>query len=89
MSLLPSQMSCVGTFVHAVYNNVVVVVSSSPSQAAGGATLTSGGAYRPPLDKLEAGMELVKEAATHSGLTLGNDFSVLIDVGAEKLFDQV
>ena len=34
-------------------------------------------------------MELVKEAATHSGLTLGDDLSVLIDVGAERLYDQV
>ena len=57
-------------------------------QVAGGATLPSG-AYCPVLDRLEAGMELVREAASQSGLTLGKDLSVIIDVGADGLFDQV
>lgn len=60
----------------------------SPGQVAGGTSLPSG-AYCPILDRLEAGLELVREAATQSGLTLGEDLSVIIDVGANRLFDQV
>lgn len=59
-----------------------------PYQVAGGATLP-GGAYCPVLDRLEAGLELVREAATQSGLTLGEDLSVIIDMGANRLYDQV
>lgn len=64
------------------------VVSFPPYQVAGGATLP-GGAYCPVLDRLEAGLDLVREAATQSGLTLGEDLSVIIDVGANRLYDQV
>lgn len=49
----------------------------------------AGGAYCPTLDKLEAGLELIRDAAVNSGLTLGEDISILIDVGAERLYDQV
>lgn len=31
----------------------------------------------------------MREAATQSGLTLGEDLSVIIDMGANRLFDQV
>ena len=46
-------------------------------------------AYCPPLDRLEAGLDLVREAGDTSGLTLGQDFSVVVDIGADRLFDQV
>ena len=41
------------------------------------------------LDRAEAGLELVREAALQAGLALSEDLSVVIDVGADKLFDQV
>ena len=41
------------------------------------------------LDRAEAGLELVREAASQAGLALSEDLSVVIDVGADKLFDQV
>ena len=41
------------------------------------------------LDRAEAGLELVREAASQAGLALSEDLAVVIDVGADKLFDQV
>jgi enolase len=37
---------------------------------------------------MEAGLELVREAGTECGLILGQDFSVVVDIGADRLFDQ-
>ena len=46
-------------------------------------------AYSPPLERLEAGLELVREGGRECGLALGQDFSVVIDIGADRLYDQV
>lgn len=43
----------------------------------------------PLLDKLEVGVDLVREAVALSGLTLGQDVSAMIDIGADRLFDEV
>ena len=75
-------------------NNIILFLSLSLSlsllqAAGGGVSMGPRGAYVPPLDKLEVGLELVGEAASLSGLTLGQDISVVVDIGADRLFDQV
>ena len=60
-----------------------------PLQVGGVAPVGPRRAYCPPLEKMEAGLELVREAGTECGLILGQDFSVVVDIGADRLFDQV
>ena len=67
--------------------SVFVYTHSAVSQVSSGPGPS--GVYCPALDKLESGMELVREAVEHSGLSLGEDLSILIDMGADRLFDQV
>lgn len=47
------------------------------------------GAYSPPLDKLEQAVDMIKEASVNAGLQFNTDMAVLIDVGADTLYDEV
>ena len=57
-------------------------------QVSGQATLPNG-AYCPALDKPDQGLDLIKDACKNAGLQLNENIGVIIDVGADKLFDQV
>ena len=59
-----------------------------PCKASGLATLASG-AYCPTLDKPEQAMDILQEAVKNGRLTLGESLAVLVDVGAERIFDKV
>ena len=60
-----------------------------PPQPSSQGTLISSGAYCPPVDKPEQALDLLQEAATRAGYQLNTDVGVIVDVGAEKLYDQV
>ena len=47
------------------------------------------GAYSPSLDKLEQGLDLIKEIVTSVDLQLEVDVAIFIDVGADGLYDEV
>lgn len=57
-------------------------------QASARVTLPSG-AYSPSLDKLEQALELIREATVSGGFLLNTDLAVLIDVGADAIYDEV
>lgn len=57
-------------------------------QVSGQATLPNG-AYCPALDKPDQGLDLIRDACKNAGLQLNENIGVIIDVGADKLFDQV
>lgn len=57
-------------------------------QVGGQATLPNG-AYCPALDKPDQGLDLIRDACKNAGLQLNENIGVIIDVGADKLFDQV
>ena len=63
-------------------------LSLSLLQVSGQATLPNG-AYCPALDKPDQGLELIRDACKNAGLQLNENIGVIIDVGADKLFDQV
>ena len=54
----------------------------------GRATLRSG-AYCVTADKPETVLDLIRDAARSAGLTMHREVSVMIDVGAHMLFDEV
>ena len=45
--------------------------------------------YAPTVDKAEQAMQWIEEAATAAGFQCGKDVGVMIDVGAERLYDMV
>jgi enolase len=47
------------------------------------------GAYAPALDKLDQGIDLIKEAVVNTGFQYNVDVAILIDVGADMLYDEV
>lgn len=65
-----------------------VCVCVCVSQASGHGSLVSG-AFCPPLDKPEQGLDLIRDAARNAGFELNQGMGVIVDVGADKLFDEV
>ena len=63
--------------------------SSSPPLQVGGLATLPNGAYCPALDKPDQGLDLIRDACKNAGLQLNENIGVIIDVGADKLFDQV
>lgn len=47
------------------------------------------GAHPSSLDKFEQGIDLIKEATVNAGLQINTDVAVLIDIGADLLYDEV
>ncbi len=57
-------------------------------QASARGSLISG-AYCPSLDKPEQGLDLIRDAARNAGFELNQGMGVIVDVGADRLFDEV
>ena len=55
----------------------------------GGNRLPISGAYCLASEKADQALDLVKEAADNLSLQLNRDLSIFVDVGAEKIFDEV
>lgn len=51
--------------------------------------MTTFGALCPLLDKTDAVLDLLQEACKESGLQLGEQVNVWINVSADNMFDQV
>ena len=61
---------------------------SFPSQPSGQGALVSG-AYCPVIDKPEQALDFIQEAARNAGFELNQGIGVIVDVGAERLYDEV
>ena len=57
-------------------------------QGSGQGRLLSG-SYCPTLDKPEQGLELIREAARNAGCELNQGMGVIVDVGADTLYNEV
>ncbi len=57
-------------------------------QTSGHGSLVSG-AYCPPLDKPEQALDLIRDAARNAGFEVNQSMGVIVDVGADRLFDEV
>ena len=59
-----------------------------PPQPSGQGALVSG-AYCPAIDKPEQALDFIQEAARNAGFELNQGIGVIIDVGAERVYDEV
>lgn len=55
---------------------------------AGSRATVPNGAYSASIDKLDQGLDLLKEAATNAGFQFNVDMAVLIDMGAGAVYDE-
>lgn len=66
-----------------------LVLPLSLSQPSAQGSLTATGAYCPVIDKPEQALDLLQEAIRSAGMQLNQDVGVMVDIGADKLYDQV
>ena len=68
---------------------VEIFINCCCSLQVGGQATLSNGAYCPALDKPDQGLDLIRDSCKNAGLQLNENIGVIIDIGADKLFDQV
>ena len=47
------------------------------------------GAYSPSLDKLDQGVDMIKEATSSAGFRFNADVAVLVETGSNMIYDEV